>query len=185
MPPYLLTTPRLGLRDWRASDRAPFAALNADPAVMAHFPASLTRAESDALVDRLIAHRTATGHTFFAVDTLHDASFIGMLGVIYQDGARMPGDFDFLPTYEVGWRLRKHVWGRGYATEGARACIDYARDELGAERVQAWTAATNAASERVMVKAGMQYAGTFEHPALPEGHVLRRHVRYETLLTDR
>ena len=185
MPPYHITTPRLGLRDWRDADRAPFAALNADADVMRYFPAPLSRADSDALVDRLMAHTAATGHTFYAVDTLHDGAFIGMLGVIWQDGAHMPGNFDFLPTYEIGWRLAKTAWGRGYATEGALACIDYARDVLKAERVQAWTATTNAVSERVMVKAGMRRAGTFEHPAIPEGHPLRSHVRYENLLTDR
>lgn len=179
---YLLTSPRLGFRNWRDADRAPFAALCADPAVMRYFPAAKTRAESDATVDRLIAHAERHGYTFWAVDTLHDGAFIGFLGVIWQDGHDMPG-CDLLPAHETGWRFRASAWGHGYATEGAQRCLRYAFSELAAPRVVAYTAVGNAASERVMQKVGMERVDTFAHPALA-GHPLARHVLYEARPTD-
>ena len=172
---YRLTSDRLGLRSWREADLAPFAALNGDPVVMEHFPAELTREQSDAMVGRLQAHEERDGCTFWAVDELATGRFVGMLGVLVQR------DMDGVlggPTREMGWRLAPAFWGRGYATEGARACLRWAFAETDAERVVAFTTLDNARSERVMQRAGMQRVAEFSHPRLL-GHRLERHVLYE------
>lgn len=176
-PPYVLTSARLGFRPWRDADRAPFAAMNADPEVRRYFPDVQTRAESDASVDRLVAAFARDGHTFWAVDTLDDGAFAGMLGVLLQ--REMPTVLPE-PTYEIGWRLRRGLWGRGLATEGAAANLAWAFATTDAERVVAFTTVANAPSRRVMEKAGMRYAGDFDHPALA-GQALAPHVLYERL----
>ncbi|HEY8569457.1 GNAT family N-acetyltransferase, partial [Microbulbifer sp.] len=111
-------TPRLRLRQWRDSDRAPFAAMNADPAVMEFFPALLDRAESDAAIDRQIVHIEQYGWGFWAAETLEDEQFIGFIG-IKQVADNMP----FAPAVEIGWRLAKNAWSKGFATEAARTCL--------------------------------------------------------------
>jgi RimJ/RimL family protein N-acetyltransferase len=171
----MLTTKRLVLRAWRDSDREPFAGLNADPRVMRHFPATLTRDESDDLVDRCIAHEAAHGFTFFAVELRESGEFIGMTGL-----ARPAFESHFTPCVEIGWRIAFDHWNRGYATEAARECLRFALDQLGLSEVVAFTAPGNAPSRRVMEKLGMTRdpADDFDHPRLAEGHPLRRHVLY-------
>ena len=174
-PDYVLTSARLGFRPWREADRAPFAAMNADPEVRRYFPGVQTRAESDASFDRLAAAYARDGLTFWAVDALGDGAFAGMLGVLLQRG--MPTVLP-QPTHEIGWRLRRDLWGRGLATEGAAANLAWAFANTDAGRVVAFTTVTNAPSRRVMEKAGMRYAGDFDHAALV-GHALAPHVLYE------
>ena len=171
----MLTTKRLLLRSWRDSDRAPFAALNADPRVMRHFPATLTGAESDALVDRCIAHHAAHGFTFFALELRESGDFIGMTGL-----ARPAFESHFTPCVEIGWRMAFDHWNHGYATEAARECLRFAFDQLRLSEVVAFTVPGNAPSRRVMEKLGMTRdpADDFDHPRLAEGHPLRRHVLY-------
>lgn len=175
MPTYCLTSARLGFRSWADADLEPFAAINADPEVMEYFPSELARAESDALVGRLRRHEELDGYTFWAVDELRTGRLVGMLGLVLQRG--MPEIFD-LPTHEIGWRFAREYWGRGYATEGARASLEWAFAKTDAERVVAFTTVENTRSERVMRKAGMRRVGAFEHPRLV-GHRLGPHVLYE------
>jgi ribosomal-protein-alanine N-acetyltransferase len=166
-----LRTERLLLRRWRPPDREPFAALNADPVVMAQFPATLDRGQSDALADRIEAGFTERGFGLWAVEA--GGVFVGFTGLSVPS---FPAPF--LPSVEVGWRLAASAWGRGYATEAATASLEAAFGPLALPEVLSFTATTNTPSERVMQRIGMTRAGTFEHPRLPEGDRLRIHVLY-------
>jgi RimJ/RimL family protein N-acetyltransferase len=175
MLPVTLETERLLLRPWRDSDRAPFAALNADPESMRYFPSTLTRAESDAFVDSLIARAEARGWSQFALERKSDGAFIGLTG------PNIPlWESSFTPCVELGWRILREHEGRGYVTEAARASLAFAFDTLGERRVYAFTVPANTKSRAVMERIGMTRieGGDFDHPKVPEGHPLRRHVLY-------
>jgi len=166
-----LCTPRLLLRRWRPQDREPFAALNADPAVMEHFPAVLTRQDSDALVDRIEAGFDEHGFGLWAVEAV--GVFVGFTGLAVPSF-----EAPFLPSVEVGWRLARAAWGQGWATEAASAALQAAFGPLALPEVVSFTATSNVPSEAVMRRVGMTRVGTFEHPRLPAGHRLRPHVLY-------
>lgn len=170
-----LRTERLLLRAWRDDDRAPFAALNADPVVMEHHLSTLTRAQSDAAVDRIEAIWRDRGYGVWAVQPVDGPPFVGYVGLA-------PADFPapFTPAVEIGWRLAADQWNRGYATEAARAALAHAWTALDVDEVVSFTATTNVRSQRVMQKLGMTRdpADDFEHPNVPVGHSLRRHVLY-------
>jgi RimJ/RimL family protein N-acetyltransferase len=171
----LIRTQRLVLRDWRDEDLEPFAALNAHPEVMRHFPAPLTRAQSDALAARIRAELAERGYGMWAVESPGEAPFLGFVGLA------SPGfDAPFTPCIEVGWRLAWRFWGKGYASEAARGVLDRAFGELGMGEVVSFTTAGNLASRRVMEKLGMRRdpREDFDHPSLPAGHPLRPHVLY-------
>jgi RimJ/RimL family protein N-acetyltransferase len=170
-----IRTERLLLRPFRDEDRAPFAAINADRRVMEHFPSTLSRAESDAFADRIDAHLRERGFAPFAVEVPGVAPFIGFIGLLVP-----PFDAHFTPCVEVGWRLAAEHWGRGYATEGARASLAYGFETLGLAQIVSMTVPANRRSWRVMERLGMRRApeDDFDHPRIPEGHRLRRHVLY-------
>ena len=170
-----LRTERLLLRRWRDEDREPFAAMNADPRVMEFFPSTLTREESDRSADRIEHGFQQHGFSFFAVELPGTAPFIGFIGLAVPSF-----DAPFMPCVEIGWRLACAHWNRGYATEGARAALEYGFDQLGLPQIVAFTVAANVRSRRVMEKLGMTYnaADDFDHPRIAEGHPLRRHVLY-------
>ncbi len=170
-----LHTPRLHLRRWRLDDRAPFAKLNADPRVMEFFPRLLSREESDALVDRIEAHFHQHGFGLWAVEVPGVTPFAGFVGL-----AIPRFEAHFTPCIEIGWRLETEHWNRGYASEGARAALEFAFDSLHVEEIVSFTVPANLRSRRVMEKLGMTHLETddFDHPILPEGHPLRRHVLY-------
>lgn len=174
-----LTTERLFLRQWRAEDKAPFAALNADPEVMEHFPAPLTRAESDGLADRLMAEIARQGWGLWAVERKTDGLFMGFVGL------HNPENLPFSPCTEIGWRLARAFWGHGYATEAARACLDFAFDVLREKSVVSFTAVSNERSQAVMRRLGMKQDCFFEHPAVPVGHRIRPHVLFRLHEADR
>jgi RimJ/RimL family protein N-acetyltransferase len=173
--PRQLRTERLLLRPWHAEDREPFAALNADPAVMEYFPATLTRAESDARAERFDSDIQRLGYGFWAVEIPGETSFIGFIGLMATDDG-MP----FSPAIEVGWRLAREHWGHGFASEGARAALAFGFEQLGLEQIVALTAAGNLRSRRVMERLGMQRdpAEDFIHPGLPADHPIAQHVLY-------
>jgi RimJ/RimL family protein N-acetyltransferase len=166
-----IRTERLLLRRWIDGDREPFAALNADPVVMEHLPAPLSREESDSFADRVETGFSERGWGLWAVEV--ERCFVGFTGLSVPTF-----EADFLPAVEVGWRFARSAWGNGYATEAAKASLRYGFEELGLEQVISFTATTNFASERVMQRIGMVRTGEFDHPVLPEGHRLRRHVLY-------
>ena len=169
-----LSTERMLLRAWRPEDRTPFAALNADPEVMRHFPAQLLRAESDALAERIEAHFDREGWGLWAMEERSTGAFLGFTGL-----ARPVFDAPFMPAVEIGWRLARSAWGQGYASEAARASTAFAFDEIGLEEIVSMAVAANTRSIAVMERLGMHRdpAEDFDHPlvAAPD---LRRHVLY-------
>lgn len=181
VPPVSLRTERLVLRPFRADDLAPFAALNADPEVMRHFPETLSRAASDALVDRIMAHYDRHGFTFWAVEAPGTAPFVGMVGLLVT-----AFEAHFTPCVEVGWRLARPWWGRGYATEAARTCLSFGFGTLGLAEIVALTRPDNRASRAVMERLGMgrDPADDFDHPRLGPDHPMRRHVLYRLRAGD-
>jgi RimJ/RimL family protein N-acetyltransferase len=165
----VIETARLRLRRWEAGDRAPFAALNADPAVM-DFPRPLTAAESDAEIADFEARWQRDGFCFAAIEGKAEGVLIGMAGL-----ARCHLDAPICPCVEIGWRLARAHWGRGYATEAAAAWLAYGLDVLGLEEIVAFTDPGNHRSLAVMRRIGMVPAPErdFEHPDMPVGHPLR------------
>jgi len=170
-----IRTERLKLRPWRASDREPFAALNADPAVVEFLDGSLTRPQSDAVAERIDAHIKRNGFGFWAVEVLDKAPFVGFIGLV-----RPRYEAHFTPAIEVGWRLARDHWGNGYATEGARAALQFGWEVLQLREIVSLTVPGNLRSRNVMEKLGMTRnpLDDFDHPVLPEGHPLRPHVLY-------
>jgi RimJ/RimL family protein N-acetyltransferase len=170
-----IDTERLHLRRWRYFDRPPFAALNADPEVMEHFPATLTEAESDALVDRIRAQFDERGFGLWALEVRGQGEFIGFTGLAVQTF-----EAHFNPSVEVGWRLARSAWGKGYAIEAARAAVADGFERVGLDEIVSMTATTNLRSQAVMQRLGMTRdpADDFDHPKVPEGSPLRRHVLY-------
>jgi ribosomal-protein-alanine N-acetyltransferase len=173
--PRELHTDRLLLRRWRPEDREPFARMNADPRVVEFLPKPLTRGESDAVADRIEAHFVEHGFGLWAVEVVGRVPFAGFVGL-----AIPRFEAHFTPCIEIGWRLAAETWNQGYATEGARAALDFAFSHLAVDEIVSFTVPANVRSRRVMEKIGMTHnpADDFEHPVLPEGHPLRRHVLY-------
>ncbi|MGE0725700.1 MAG: GNAT family N-acetyltransferase [Alphaproteobacteria bacterium] len=170
-----IPTARLLLRGWRDTDLPTFAAMNADHRVMAHFPATLDHAETEAMVGRIRAHFATHGFGLWAVEVRGVAPFIGYAGL-----AVPRFEAHFTPCVEIGWRLARDHWGNGYATEAAAAVLGHAFGPLGLAEVVSFTVPANARSWRVMERIGMARdpASDFEHPVLPAGHPLRPHVLY-------
>jgi RimJ/RimL family protein N-acetyltransferase len=170
-----LHTPRLVLRPWRDEDVDSFAAMFDDPAVMEFLPAQKDRAAIEALLGRMRAHLDARGFGWWAAELKSSGAFIGFVGL-----SRVPFEAHFTPAVEVGWRLASAHWGKGYATEGARAALHAGFTRLGLGEIVSFTVPPNARSWGVMTRIGMTHdpADDFDHPRLPEGDPLRRHVLY-------
>jgi RimJ/RimL family protein N-acetyltransferase len=171
----MLRTDRLVLRRWQDSDREPFAALNADPVVMEHFSALLTREQTDTMVDVIEAGFDKHGFGLWALEIAHTGEFIGFTGL-----AVVRFDAPFAPAVEVGWRLARPYWGQGYASEAARRSIAYGLDEAGLPEIVSFTYVGNLRSRAVMERVGMTRdpADDFDHPRLPVDSRLRPHVLY-------
>lgn len=157
-----LRTERLLLRSWRPEDREPFADLNADAQVMEHFPSTLTRADSDAFVDRIEQHFDEHGFGPWAVEA--EGSFVGFAGLLIPRFHASWMDAREQPVVEVGWRLRRSAWGHGYATEAALASLRYAFAILGRREVVSFTVVGNGRSRAVMERVGMRLLTTYDHP---------------------
>lgn len=169
-----LTTDRLCLRQWRDEDREPFAALNADTRVMKFFPSVLSRADSDALMDRCQSLITEQGWGFWAVEKRDNGAFIGFVGL-----NRPLHDLPFTPCVEIGWRLGFDHWGKGYATEAAQAALRTGFEQLAFPEIVSYTPLKNKRSRAVMERLGMRDTGeTFEHSAVPPDSPLRLHCLY-------
>jgi RimJ/RimL family protein N-acetyltransferase len=173
MPAALLRSPRLILRQWEERDLEPFAALNADPAVMEFFVAPLSKEESAAMIERASATLASRGWGWWCLDIEGEcAGFIGLT---------VPGyETPFMPCVEIGWRVARRYWGHGYATEGACRALAYGFDVIGLDEIVSFTTTSNIRSRRVMERIGMtrDLTGDFDHPRVPEGHALQRHVLY-------
>jgi RimJ/RimL family protein N-acetyltransferase len=179
--PETIRTPRLHLRRWRDEDLPAFAAINADPRVMEFFPKLLDRAESDALTARIRDAFARRGFGLWAVEVPGVADFIGFVGLTVPHF-----EAHFTPCVEIGWRLARAHWGHGYASEAARAALDVGFRYLGLGEIVSFTTEANRRSRAVMERIGMTRspADDFDHPALSEGHPLRRHVLYRASCTE-
>ncbi len=179
--PHELRTDRLRLRRWLPADLAPFATLNADPRVSEYLPRPLSQAESNSFAARIETHFDEYGFGFWAVEICHAASFAGFIGLWVPRF-----ESHFTPCVEIGWRFGTEHWGRGYATEGARVVLEFGFEVLGLTEIVSFTVPENARSRRVMEKIGMAHKASddFDHPLLPNGHRLRRHVLYRIVRGD-
>jgi RimJ/RimL family protein N-acetyltransferase len=166
-----IRTARLVMRRWRETDREPFAAMSADPEVMRYFPATLDRAASDATIDRIEAQFAEQGFGLWALEVASSAEFIGLTGL-----NPMPGDVPGAGGMEVGWRLARHAWHHGYATEAAQAAADVAFGGIRLRAIWSMTAVRNEPSQAVMRRLGMTEFAHFDHPRIAAGHPLRPHV---------
>ena len=171
----MLQTERLILRDWKDSDREPFARMNADAEVMRYLGEPLSRTESDSLITRIELHFHDYGFGLYAAELRETGAFAGYVGL-----AVPRFDAPFMPAVEIGWRVAREYWNRGLATEGAHAVARHAFDEIGIQELVSLTVPQNTPSRRVMERLGMTHdeADDFDHPRLPVGHPLRRHVLY-------
>lgn len=177
----VIKTKRLILRPWQQEDLEPFAKLNCDPRVMEYFPATLNTQKSDNLAKRISDKLEEQGWGLWAVSVPDVAEFIGFIGL-----AEPSFNAHFTPAVEVGWRLAYDFWGKGYATEGAMACLKHAFQKLNLNEIVSFTAVQNMRSRRIMEKIGLHYdpKDDFDHPKLQEGHSLRRHVLYRLSLDE-
>lgn len=166
---------RLILRPWQEADRGPFAELSMDRDVMEHLLPFATREASDAWIDRQSSHLSAHGFCFWAVEAKDSQAFVGAVGLV-----RVSYAAHFTPAVEVGWRIARPFWGRGYAPEAARAALWFGFEDLGLHEVVANAGADNFRSLRMMTKLGMSHdpADDFDHPMVPEGNPLRRQMLY-------
>jgi RimJ/RimL family protein N-acetyltransferase len=170
-----IQTDRLLLRGWRESDREPFARINRDPVVMEFFPGPLSAHESSALFDRIDLHFEQHGFGLWAAELRETGAFIGFIGLAVPRFVAA-----FTPCVEIGWRLDAACWGKGLATEGAGAVARHAFNVLHLDELVSFTVPANVRSRRVMEKVGMTHdpREDFDHPMMPVGHPLRRHVLY-------
>jgi ribosomal-protein-alanine N-acetyltransferase len=171
---YIIDTARLGLRAWTDEDVQPFIEMNKDPEVMRYFPATLSEDESKRMLQRIKSNLDFNKFGLFAVEKKSNREFIGFTGF-----AKPNFDSFFTPCMEIGWRYRKEAWGHGYATEAAKACLQYGFDVVGFDAIFSFTAVLNTPSEHVMKKIGMTKVGEFEHPKVDPASKLRRHVVYK------
>ncbi|MEM1367504.1 MAG: GNAT family N-acetyltransferase [Cyanobacteria bacterium P01_H01_bin.15] len=176
-----LKTARLWLRRWQNTDLVPFARLNVDPRVMKYFPNCLSRAESDALIQRIETHFTAHGFGLWAAEIRETQTFIGFVGLAIPIFTA-----NFTPCVEIGWRLAAAHWGQGYATEAARAALEFGFSDLGLPEIVSFTVPENLRSRNVMRRLGMHHnlEDDFEHPLLPVDDPLRSHVLYRLRATE-
>jgi RimJ/RimL family protein N-acetyltransferase len=175
MSDLIIETQRLRLRPWTDADLPAFAALNADPRVMEHFPKLLTADESNAAAARIREHFRRHGFGLWAVEVRGVADFVGFTGLCV---AKFPAPFT--PCVEIGWRLAFDHWGHGYANEAAQAALRHGILQLRLDEIVSFTAPSNLRSRRVMERLGMTHdsADDFDNPNILEGHPLRRHVLY-------
>ena len=168
-----LDSPRLRLRHWRLDDRAPFAAINHEPEVQRYLT-PLTRAGSDAMLDRVEAHFARHGWGYWALEERASGALIGLCGLMH-----VTWEAFFAPAVEIGWRLSTPWQGKGLAREAAETVLRCAFEQLALDRVVSFTTPANTASWGLMERLGMARIGEFDHPSLPAVHPLRRHVVYE------
>ena len=170
-----IDTDRLHLRLWRPEDRPAFAAMNADPMVMEFFPKLLDRAESDGRAAKIDEHFARHGFGLWAVEVPGAVDFIGFVGLSVPEF-----EAHFTPCVEIGWRLARDYWSKGYATEAALAVLSFGFQQLALEEIVSFTVPANRRSRRVMERIGMTHspADDFDHPTISEAHPLRRHVLY-------
>lgn len=172
---YLFKSTRLGFRNWLDSDLEKLAAINADKKVIKFFPSIRTRQETKNFISRMQTQFSEKGYCYFAIDQLEDDTFIGFIGLSKQNYAA-----HFTPCIDIGWRLAKTAWNKGYATEGAKRCLEFGFKKLQFDKIYSIAPVINTNSEQVMKKIGMRKVKTFAHPQLLDNARLRKCVLYVT-----
>ena len=173
---YIFKSKRLGFRNWTYKDLDEFAKLNSDKAVMEHFPKTLSEKEVIEFIKNLKNHYDKNGFTYYATEVLESKEFIGMIGLAFQEYKTK-----FTPAIDIGWRLKRNAWGKGYATEGAKKCLDYGFNELEINKIISVCTVKNKKSENVMKKIGMTKIGDFNHPEMINHPEYEKHFCYEIL----
>lgn len=180
MKNYIFKSKRLGFRNWIENDKPKMALINADPKVMEFFPCTLNKEQTEQFIDRMQSQFYKNGFCYFALDKLENNEFIGFIGISEQNF-----EADFTPCVDIGWRLSQKEWGKGYATEGAKKCLDFAFNIIGLKSVKSICPIINDKSEHIMEKLGMTKKKTFNHPLLKEHSKLESCVLYEkTIIND-
>ena len=174
MKEYIFKSKRLGFRNWLDEDAEHYGKMNADPVVMEYFPRTYSIEHTREKVQQAKLHFEKHTYGPYAVDLLENGEFIGYIGFVHPDF-----EADFMPCLEIGWRLKKEVWNKGYATEGAKKCLEYFFENFEIDSIVSFTAILNKKSERIMQKIGMTKIGEFDHPKIDTGHALERHVLYQ------
>lgn len=178
MNEYIFKSNRLGFRNWNEDDLFPFSSMNNDPLVMEFFPRTLTKNETKNFIEKISEHFNNNGYGLYAVDKLESSVFISFIGFM------IPGfEAHFTPCVEIGWRIKKEEWNKGYATEGAKRCIKFGFEKLSFSEIYSFSSKLNLKSERVMIKIGMKKIGGFDHPEVDKGNKLRPHVLYRVVKT--
>ncbi len=170
-------TEHLRIRTWKASDLPPFTAINSNKKVMKYFPKQLDERESADFIDRMDQMFETHGYCYFAVDELSTGKFIGFIGLSPR---KLP--FFSTPQVDIGWRLAAAVWGKGYATEGAKAVLAFSKNQIGLKEIISIATTQNVASISVMKKIGMTYQRTFDFDALKDTPSLKQCVLYSIKL---
>lgn len=179
MNKYEIETPRLGFRQWREQDKPLFAKMNSSSVVMRYFPSTLTKEQSDEFCYKIVDHFKESGYGLWAVEIKQTQEFIGFIGFY-----NATFEAEFTPCVEIGWRLDDKYWNKGYATEGAKACLKYGFSTLGFKEIYSFTAAINKPSIHVMKKIGLKKQGEFDHPRVEKDSPLLRHVLYKIGLPE-
>jgi ribosomal-protein-alanine N-acetyltransferase len=159
---------------WEESDRELFAKMNANKEVMRYFPKTLDFKETDNFLNRVQEHFKENGYGLWAVELKDTNEFIGFIGFL-----NATFEAEFTPCVEIGWRLDNKYWNNGYATEGAKTCLEYGFNKLNLNAIYSFTAEPNKPSENVMKKIGMKKIGEFKHPRVEEGSPLKPHILYK------
>ncbi|WP_121665299.1 GNAT family N-acetyltransferase [Mesonia aquimarina] len=171
---YIFKSERLGFRNWTENDLDEFAKINADLDVMKHFPRPLSKTETAEFIDRLKIHYNKYGYNYFATEILKTGELIGFIGLAYQNYKT-----DFTPATDIGWRLKRSAWGNGFATEGAKKCLEFAFNHLNLKNIISTCSKQNKQSENVMIKIGMEKVGEFNHPNLKEYPAYEKCILYK------
>lgn len=174
MSQYLFKSERLGFRNWKNSDIKLMAEINADKEVMRFFPRTLTEQETTEFITKMQHQFKQKGFCYFAVDNLKNGEFIGFIGLSHQNF-----EFEFTPFVDIGWRLNKKYWNNGYATEGAKKCLEYAFNTINLKEVYSIAPKINTTSENVMKKIGMKKVKIFNHPLLNDFEHLKECFLYK------
>jgi len=171
---YLFKSERLGFRNWTFDDIEKMSSINANPEVMRYFPSVQDEAQTRGFIERMQIMFTQKGYCYFATEQLDNQSLIGFIGLAYQDY-----EARFTPCVDIGWRLAQSTWGNGYATEGAKRCLEYGFNELKLGVIKSVATTNNLKSINVMTKIGMTAAGTFKHPKLSDYPLIEECALYE------
>lgn len=171
---HYIETENLVLREWSETDLPAFTQINSDNKVMEYFLKPLTPEETISFYQRIQQEFASSGYGLYAVEEKETQTFIGYVGF-----HNVPLEMSFAPAVEIGWRLHPDFWDKGYATEAATACLDYARRELKFKEIYSFTSLPNKRSERVMQKIGMSRVMEFGHPLVEPTHPLYKHILYK------